>query len=136
MSEVLGSSTPPKNPYYAFAGIADFISPAVEVGGTGAIVGAGNVFPRACVNVYNLAVQVKRKEAMKAQQDLAKADWELTKRAIPGFKAILSKWCGYGGIPRAPMPTLSNEEESRLFEDMGWMMEIESQLQDFGVARK
>ncbi|CAI4212106.1 unnamed protein product [Parascedosporium putredinis] len=43
------------SPYFSFAGIADFISPSVGVGASGAIVGAANVFPRACVNVYNLA---------------------------------------------------------------------------------
>lgn len=137
VSEVLGpsSTTSEDKPYYAFSGIADFISPAVEVGGTGAIVGAANVFPRACVNVYNLAVQGRRAEAIRAQQDLARADWELTKRAVPGFKAILDRWCGYGGIPRAPMPALGKEEEARLMEDIAWMMEIENKLQDFGVAK-
>ncbi|CAH0028428.1 unnamed protein product [Clonostachys rhizophaga] len=119
--------------YFAFAGVADFISSSLEVGASGAIVGAANVFPRACVNVYNLAAQGKRKEAMEAQQKLAKADWELTKRAIPGFKAILDHWFGYGGIPRAPMPTLSQEESQKLFQDISWMMDIESGLDDFGV---
>ena len=121
--------------YYTFSGIADFISPAVEVGGSGAIVGAANVFPRACVNVYNLSIQGKRLEAMKAQQQLAAADWELTKRAVPGFKAILDKWHGYGGIPRAPMPKLNDEENGKLLGDIAAMMEFERQLQDFGTRR-
>ncbi|KAK7417626.1 4-hydroxy-2-oxoglutarate aldolase, mitochondrial [Neonectria punicea] len=130
VSEVFPSAS---EPYFAFAGVADFISSSVEVGASGAIVGAANVFPRACVNVYNLAVQGKREEAMRAQQTLAKADWELTKRAIPGFKAILSKWNGYGGIPRGPMASLGKEESDKLVEDISWMMEIEQKLEDFGV---
>ncbi|KAF4992328.1 hypothetical protein FDECE_13755 [Fusarium decemcellulare] len=133
VSEVFGSSAP--SPYFAFAGIADFISPSVEVGASGAIVGAANVFPRACVNVYNLAVSGKRVEAMKAQQQLARADWELTKRAIPGFKAILSRWNGYGGIPRGPMPPLTGEQEQQLFQAVGWMMNVEEALEDFGKAK-
>ena len=131
VSEAFPSSS--SQPYFAFSGVADFITPSVEVGGSGAIVGAANVFPRACVNVYNLAVQGKREEAMKAQLQLAKADWELTKRAIPGFKAILDKWCGYGGIPRGPMPALGEEQKTNLFQDVASMMEVEEQLQDFGV---
>lgn len=131
VSQVFSSSSP--QPYFAFSGVADFISPSVEVGGSGAIVGAANVFPRACVNVYNLAVQGKREEAMKAQLQLAKADWELTKRAIPGFKAILDKWCGYGGIPRRPMPALKEEQKESLFGDVAWMMKVEENLPDFGV---
>ncbi|KAH6977377.1 hypothetical protein BKA56DRAFT_687079 [Ilyonectria sp. MPI-CAGE-AT-0026] len=130
VSEVFSSKS---DPYFAFSGVADFISPSVEVGASGAIVGAANVFPRACVNVYNLAVQGKREEAMRAQQQLAKADWELTKRAIPGFKAILSHWNGYGGIPRGPMASLGDGEKTKLYQDISWMMEVEKNLEDFGV---
>jgi L-threo-3-deoxy-hexylosonate aldolase len=123
-------SNPSEEKYFAFAGIADFISSSVEVGSSGAIIGAANVFPRACVNVYQLAVQGKRKEAMKAQQELATADWELTKRAIPGFKAILDHWHGYGGIPRSPMASLGEEQKTSLYRDIEGMMGVESQLQD------
>lgn len=130
-SESSSSSSTPG--YFAFSGVADFIAPAVEVGGSGAIVGAANVFPRACVNVYRLAVQGRREEAMRAQLQLARADWELTKRAIPGFKAILEEWCGYGGVPRGPMPALGEEARRQLFGDIRWMMEVEEGLEDFGV---
>ncbi|CAM1504553.1 Fc.00g021440.m01.CDS01 [Cosmosporella sp. VM-42] len=106
VSEVFSSSS--SSPYFAFSGVADFISPTVEVGG-------------------------RRDEAMKAQLQLAKADWGLTKRAIPGFKAILEKWCSYGGIPRGPMPALSDENKESLFHDVTWMMEAEEKLEDFGV---
>jgi L-threo-3-deoxy-hexylosonate aldolase len=53
--------------YMAFAGITNFITPSLAVGSSGAIVGAANVFPKACVNVYNLFVAGKQEEAMKAQ---------------------------------------------------------------------
>ncbi|KAI0385999.1 dihydrodipicolinate synthetase family protein [Hypomontagnella monticulosa] len=117
-------------PYFAYAGIADFILPSVLVGGSGAIVGAANVFPRACVNVYNLAIQGRLEEARVAQQALAKADWSLTKRAVPGFKAILQKFHGYGGAPRQPMGALSEEAAKELCEEIQWMMDIENNLPD------
>lgn len=132
VSELFSSAQTGQN-YFAFAGIADFITPAVEVGGSGAIVGAANVFPRACVNVYRLAIEGKREEALKAQQQLALADWELTKRAIPGFKAILQKWAGYGGAPRSPMAAMGPESCEALFDDVRTMMEHEEQLPDFGA---
>ncbi|PKS09824.1 hypothetical protein jhhlp_004447 [Lomentospora prolificans] len=116
--------------YFSFAGVADFISSSVSVGGSGAIVGAANVFPRACVNVYNLAVAGKLEEAIEAQQELARADWSLTKRAIPGFKAILDRFHGYGGIPREPMQSLSKEQAKVLCEEIAWMMDIENELPD------
>ncbi|KAF4336065.1 Aldolase-type TIM barrel [Fusarium beomiforme] len=117
-------------PFYAYAGIADFILPAVAVGGSGAIVGAANVFPRACVNMYKLAIQGREEEARQVQQQLAQADWSLTRRAIPGFKAILQHYHGYGGVPRQPMAALTSEEASQLCEEIRWMMDIELALPD------
>jgi L-threo-3-deoxy-hexylosonate aldolase len=114
--------------YMAFAGIADFITPSLVVGSSGAIVGAANVFPKSCVNVYNLCVAGKQEGAMQAQAKLAVADWSLTKRAIPGFKAILQHSHGYGGIPRQPMEKLSVEGVKELIEEIGWMMALEDAL--------
>lgn len=114
--------------YVAFAGIADFIIPALSVGGSGAIVGAANVFPRACVRVYHLYIEGKYQEAMEAQTALAMADWELTKRAIPGFKAILQHYYGYGGLPRQPMAALNPEEVDSLIKDIGPYMLFEQNL--------
>jgi L-threo-3-deoxy-hexylosonate aldolase len=99
-------------------------------------VGAANVFPRACVEVYRLFVQGRWEEAAATQQRLAKADWALTKRAIPGFKAILQKYHGYGGAPRLPVLPLSEEEEEKLFAEIKEMMEIEEKLEDFGTPSR
>lgn len=115
-----------------FSGVADAITPTLAVGGHGGIVGAANVFPRACVNVYRLYVQGRWEEARAAQQQLARADWALTKRAIPGFKSILQRYHGYGGVPRLPVLPLSPEEEEKLFGEVQEMMAVEEKLNDFG----
>jgi len=118
--------------YLCFSGVADAITPALAVGAHGGIVGAANVFPRACVNVYRLFMEGKMDEARTAQQQLALADWALTRRAIPGFKAILSKYHGYGGLPRRPVQPLSAEEEELLFREVEDMANFEASLPDFG----
>ncbi|KAG7285804.1 hypothetical protein NEMBOFW57_008098 [Staphylotrichum longicolle] len=118
--------------YRCFSGVADAITPALAVGGHGGIVGAANVFPRACVNMYRLGVEGKVEEARAAQQQLAAADWALTKRAIPGFKSILQKYHGYGGIPRLPVLPISAEEEGKLFAEIQEMIGVEESLPDFG----
>lgn len=133
VSEVYPRRTDTAKPYFSFAGIGDFTSATVAAGGSGAIVGAANVFPRACVQVYDLAVAGRLDEATRAQQQLAEADWSLTKRAIPGFKAILDRYQGYGGIPRQPMEKLSEEEARTLCEEVDWMMDIEKGLKDVEV---
>lgn len=121
--------------YLSFSGVADAITPALAVGAHGGIVGAANVFPRACVNVYRLSMDGKMDEARIAQQQLALADWALTKRAIPGFKAILSKYHGYGGLPRQPVQPLSAGEAEPLFSELKDMVNFEASLPDFGQHR-
>ncbi len=118
-------------PYFAFIGVADSILAAVGgAGATGGIVGAANVFPRACVRVYSLAVAGRWLEARKAQHALAKADWSLTKRGVPGFKAILGRYHGYGGSPRQPMTELSAEAAQELFNEISQFMQYELSLPD------
>lgn len=119
-----------RSDYMAFAGIADFVTPSLAVGGSGAIVGAANVFPKACVNVYKLFVQGRQEEAMEEQARLAVADWALTKRAIPGFKAILQHYEGYGGYPRQPMQRLTEVGVAELMAEIGEMMKFEKGLPD------
>lgn len=131
VSDVKSSSTNGSTPYFAFAGIADFIIPSLAVGGSGAIIGAANVFPRACVRVYDLGLaQGKEDEAIRAQMELSKADWSLTKRAIPGFKALLERMHGYGGQPRRPMGSLDAAASDALYEEVKWMVDIENSLPD------
>lgn len=131
VSDIKSPSTNGSTPYFAFAGIADFIIPSLSVGGSGAIIGAANVFPRACVRVYELGLAAgKEDEARHAQLELSKADWSLTKRAIPGFKALLERMHGYGGEPRRPMGPLDGKASDELYEEVKWMVEIENSLPD------
>ncbi|KAH6843356.1 dihydrodipicolinate synthetase family protein [Chaetomium sp. MPI-CAGE-AT-0009] len=120
--------------FRCFSGVADAIVPALAVGGHGGIVGAANVFPRACVQVYRLFQEGRWEEVRIAQQRLALADWAMTKRAIPGFKSVLQKYHGYGGIPRLPVLPLSEEEEGKLFAEIEEMMRVEAELEDFGTS--
>lgn len=134
VSKIISSSTNSCiSLYFAFAGVADFIVPSLSVGASGAIIGAANVFPSASVRVYDLAVQGKHEEARQAQLELAKADWSLTKRAIPGFKALLSRMHGYGGLPRQPMAALSADAAEELYKEVKWMIDFEAKLQDKSV---
>ena len=122
--------------YMAFAGIADIITPSLTVGSSGAIVGAANVFPRLCVQVYNLFVAGEYEKAVESQRQLAIADWELTKRGIPGFKAILQHYHKYGGLPRQPMGALDVQGKDLLMNVIGDMMERELSLPDMVVGGK
>lgn len=116
--------------YLCFSGVADQILPSLTVGASGAIVGAANVFPRACVEVFALHEKGDYKNARKLQTMVAAADWAMTKRAIPGFKTILQQFHGYGGRPRAPMMELTEDEKDSLVKEITEIMALEDSLND------
>ncbi|KAI5799036.1 hypothetical protein EDC01DRAFT_650269 [Geopyxis carbonaria] len=116
--------------YMAFAGMADFLLQGLVAGGSGVIAGGANVAPRACVQVYNLFKDGKMAEAVAAQKKLSKGDWVLTKAAIPGTKAAIEAYYGYGGFPRLPLQRLSEKETERVKEGVRELMEWEESLPD------
>lgn len=127
--EVTTSKNVGDREYYCLSGVADLIAPAVAVGAFGAIIGAANVFPKACVELFNLsrkggdALRTRELQAL-----IAKADWAMTKRAVPGFKAVLEKYHGYGGFPRQPMQALDKVASDELFEEIAEIMKYEMTL--------
>ncbi|KAJ4292847.1 hypothetical protein N0V88_005505 [Collariella sp. IMI 366227] len=117
-------------------GTLELIKDAKEAGASAALV--------LCASFYGWAMKDgkavegslggKWEEAREVQQMLARADWAMTKRAIPGFKSVLRKWHEYGGLPRLPVLPLERDEEERLFREVEEMMKVEETLEDFGMA--
>jgi L-threo-3-deoxy-hexylosonate aldolase len=113
-----------------FAGMADFLMPALSVGAVGVIAGGANVLPRSCVRVQTLFEQGKWEDAKKAQQEVSEADWILTKPNFPGAKVVLDHYFGYGGRPRLPVLLPSSTECDEILRDLKPMMETELALPD------
>lgn len=124
------SVSPNTAPYVALGGLADFILPALVAGASGVIAGGANVFPKACVHVFQSFCSGNIEEAIRAQNLLNKADWAHTRSGIAGTKAILQKHFDYGGIPRSPLPTLSTDEESVLLSEIAEMIDWEMALEN------
>ncbi|KAF4626402.1 hypothetical protein G7Y89_g11758 [Cudoniella acicularis] len=61
--------------FCALAGQSDWMLPAIAVGGIGSITGLANIYPRACIELYDQAVAGKTKEAEKSQIELAAVEW-------------------------------------------------------------
>ncbi|PNS20104.1 L-threo-3-deoxy-hexylosonate aldolase [Sphaceloma murrayae] len=100
--------------WMAFGGFADFTMQCGASGASGIIAGGANVWPRMCVRVWELWRDGKWEEAIKLNEVLAKADWILTRTAIPGTKAAIEIAYGYGGVPRRPLRPLSAEKRKEL----------------------
>lgn len=116
--------------YVAFGGIADFTLQTLVSGGSAILAGGANVLPRLCVQVFNLWSAGKLAEAMELQGLLSKADWVMTKTAIPGTKSAIQSYYGYGGYPRRPLSRLSEEQAQAVAEGIKDAMEVERTLPD------
>ncbi|KAI9699219.1 MAG: hypothetical protein M1820_007191 [Bogoriella megaspora] len=114
--------------WMAFGGMADFTAQTLVSGGSGIIAGGANVLPKTCVKVWNLWSEGKLQEAMELQKKLSKGDWVLTKAAIPGTKAAIEAYNGYGGHPRRPLQRLSEEKRKQVVDGIEEMMKIEKSL--------
>ncbi|KAF2794597.1 aldolase [Melanomma pulvis-pyrius CBS 109.77] len=118
-----------KGGYFCFSGVADLIVPTLAVGAYGAIVGAANVFPKTCVELFDLYLKGGDGQRIQDLQALlAQGDWAMTKRAVPGFKAVLDKYHGYGGVPRQPMPALDQTAKDELYAELVEIMKHEVAL--------
>ncbi|KAG9957832.1 aldolase, partial [Aureobasidium melanogenum] len=81
--------------FCALAGQSDWLIPALAVGATGTITGVANLYPKYCIEVYDLWTQGKTNEAEKAQLELAKMEWGFAKGGINGTKWVVAKLRGY-----------------------------------------
>lgn len=108
--------------FCALAGQSDWMLPAISVGGAGAITGLANIYPRACVELYNLAINPKtREEASKAQIELAAVEWGFAKGGINGTKWVVAQYLGYPETSchtRRPYPKYDDAKKQ------AWIMDI------------
>ena len=81
--------------FCALAGQSDWLVPALAVGATGTITGVANLFPKCCIEIYNLWTQGKTKEAEAAQLQLARMEWGFAKGGINGTKWVVAQLRGY-----------------------------------------
>ncbi|KAH0490195.1 hypothetical protein TgHK011_001675 [Trichoderma gracile] len=93
VSRIAASYTP--NEFSALAGQSDWLVPALSVGGTGAITGIANLYPKTCIRIHDLFVAGKVKEATALQLELAKMEWGFAKGGINGTKWVVAKLRGY-----------------------------------------
>lgn len=117
--------------YMAFGGMADFTLQTLVSGGSGIIAGGANVLPRLIVKVWSLWEEGKVAEAVQLQALLSAGDWVLTKTAIPGTKAAIQEFYGYGGgRVRKPLKPLGPEGVQLVKDGVKEAIEVELSLPD------
>ncbi|KAF5093290.1 hypothetical protein D0Z03_002476 [Geotrichum reessii] len=80
--------------FKAFSGLADFMIPALVVGGAGTIAGPANIIPTVVVKAFEYYEKGDLAAAFKLQKDLAVYDYELGALGIEGTKLVLSRFYG------------------------------------------
>ncbi|KUL84756.1 hypothetical protein ZTR_07590 [Talaromyces verruculosus] len=81
--------------FVALAGQSDWLVPALSVGGTGCVTGMANLYPKTCIEIFNLYVAGKKAEAEELQIKLASVEWGFGKGGINGTKWVVGKFLGY-----------------------------------------
>ncbi|KAK2752330.1 hypothetical protein FQN55_007370 [Onygenales sp. PD_40] len=118
--------------FSALAGQSDWLIPALSIGGTGCITGVANLFPKTCVELYNLYQSGKLEEAQVLQKKLAVAEWGFAKGGINGTKWVVAKKLGYPETSadcRRPYPKYSSEEKKQwVLNQVSNLDEIEQKL--------
>lgn len=114
--------------YMAFGGVCDFTVQTLVSGGSGIIAGGANVFPKVCARVWDLYAGGARDEAVQLQKLLSKADWVLTKAAVPGTKQAIQSYFGYGGYGRRPLKRLDAARVASIEEGIKELIDIENSL--------
>ncbi|HET9921235.1 MAG TPA: dihydrodipicolinate synthase family protein [Ktedonobacteraceae bacterium] len=101
--------------FRAFAGSAGYLLPALAVGASGAVAALANIFPREVCRVQELFLAGQLEEARIWQARLAPANTAVTTTYnVPGLKAALELFAGYGGRPRLPLLPLNEQERIQL----------------------
>lgn len=118
--------------FVALAGQSDWLVPALSVGGTGCVTGMANLYPKTCMEIFNLYVAGKTSEAEELQVKLASVEWGFGKGGINGTKWVVGKFLGYPEDStwcRRPYPKfLDNEKREWIETTVKPLQEIEASL--------
>ncbi|WRT67576.1 uncharacterized protein IL334_004548 [Kwoniella shivajii] len=128
----------PNAPFLVIDGFIDFLLPSMSAGASGTITGVPNFAPLTCMRLWELCTSADlhepevMKEAQAMQEVVSRADWAASNANIPGMKRLLQKLFGYGHLPRAPLPEMTEEEAHKLLIDnaaIKRILDIENKLE-------
>ncbi|HXV64649.1 MAG TPA: dihydrodipicolinate synthase family protein [Vicinamibacteria bacterium] len=106
--------------FKVLTGSAQILVSAFHAGASGAILADANVAPEVCVDLWDACAAAELDRARKIQSRLVPFNRLLLGRyGIPGVKALLDKIGWYGGPPRAPLASVSEEAARELLQSLG-----------------
>ncbi|CAH0051691.1 unnamed protein product [Clonostachys solani] len=125
--------------FSAIAGQSDWLIPAMTVGGTGAVTGVSNLYPKFCLQVYELWKQGKVEESVDLQKRLAAMEWGFAKSGINGVKWVVGELLQYPAAKRhcrRPYPQFSDDKKQKWILDVVRpLLEDERSMNDSQLLR-
>lgn len=101
--------------FRVFAGSAGYLLPALAVGVVGAVAALANIFPSEVCRLQELFHSGQMEEARLLQARLVPANTAITATySVAGLKAALELVHGYGGRPRSPLQSVTEQERTTL----------------------
>jgi|SRR5215510_8738813 len=101
--------------FSVMVGNGGIVYPAITMGATGAILGVACAAPKACVQLYEAAKSGDHSRARDLQKRIAPLSQIVTAGlSVPGLKAAMDIIGILGGVPRAPLTPVSDEERERI----------------------
>ncbi len=105
--------------FSVLAGSANFLYPALCLGGKGGVLALGNVAPSQCQEMAQLFKQGEHAAALRLQQRMLEPNAAVTTRfGIAGLKAAMDMIGLYGGDPRPPLLPASDAERASIRDIM------------------
>lgn len=105
--------------FSVLAGSANFLYPALCLGGKGGILALGNVAPGQCAQIVRLFEQGDHVSALRLQQQMLEPNAAVTTRfGIAGLKAAMDMIGLNGGDPRPPLLPATDAERAAIRDIM------------------
>lgn len=102
---------------FMLAGSANYFLDLLEAGGIGGVLSLANVFPDRCVSLYRAFVEGRQDEAARINEELLSLNRAVSgTHSVAGVKAAMDMVGFSGGLPRKPLPGLSEREARELAE--------------------
>ena len=101
--------------FQVLVGSASTVYPCLTIGACGAILALACALPEKCVTLFELFRQGHHEKARQLQSVLVRASKLIVSECgIAGVKYVMDQRGYRGGIPRLPLPPLSNEQKTRI----------------------
>ncbi len=101
--------------FQVLAGSAGFLLPALSIGADGGILALANIAPAQCIQIHQLFIEGRWKEAKLLQTSLISLNNAITRiGSVPALKCAMDHLGLYGGPVRGPLLPASTEEVQKV----------------------